>query len=69
MCERCIEKLRKKEVTGAGVVVKPILSKNSNDRGQVDLMDFQSLPDEGYRFVFHYQDHLSKYSFFTRTHI
>ena len=26
-------------------------------------MDFQSLPDEGYRFVFHYQDHLSKYSF------
>lgn len=60
-CERCIEKMRKKEVS-AGVVVKPILSTTFNQRVQIDLIDFQSLPDDGYKFIFHYQDHLSKYN-------
>lgn len=61
-CERCIEKLRKKEVS-SGVVVKPIISKNFNDRGQIDLVDFQTLPDDKFKYIFHYQDHLSKYHF------
>jgi len=34
-----------------------------NDRGQVDLVDFQSLPDGEYRFIMHYKEHLTKFSF------
>jgi hypothetical protein len=44
-----------------GVVVKPILSKEFNSRGQVDLMDFQSNPDGNYKFIMVYQDHLTKF--------
>lgn len=51
-CERCVEKLRKKEKTG--IVVRPILAKDFNCRGQVDLIDMQSLPDGPYRFIMHY---------------
>lgn len=58
-CERCIEKLRKKEKRG--LVIRPIIAKDFNDRGQVDLVDYQSLPDGPYRFIMHYQDHLTKY--------
>lgn len=61
-CETCVEKLRKKEVS-KGVVVKPIISKDFNDRGQIDLVDFQTLPDNNFKYVLHYQDHLSKYHF------
>ncbi|KAL4126393.1 hypothetical protein QTP88_010615 [Uroleucon formosanum] len=42
-CERCAEKSKKKSTRG--VVVRPILSSSLNERGQVDLVDFQSLPD------------------------
>lgn len=31
-CERCVEKMRKKEIT-AGIVVKPILADFINERG------------------------------------
>jgi hypothetical protein len=34
-----------------GVVVKPIVSKDFNSRGQVDLVDMQSMPDSNYRFI------------------
>jgi hypothetical protein len=43
------------------VVVKPILSKEINSRGQVDLMDFQSNSDGNYKFLMVYQDHLTKF--------
>ena len=42
------------------MVVKPILSKEFNSRGQVDLMDFQSNSDGNYKFLMVYQDHLTK---------
>lgn len=58
-CERCAEKLKKKEKTG--LVVKPIVSSDYNHRVQIDLVDYQSLSDGDYRFIFHYQDHLTKY--------
>lgn len=61
-CERCVEKLRKK--SSKGVVVKPILADDFNERGQVDLVDYQSMPDGPYKHIMHYQDHLTKYHFF-----
>ena len=32
-----------------------------NTRCQVDLIDMQSQPDEGYHFIMIYQDHLTKF--------
>lgn len=58
-CERCTEKLKKKEKKN--VVVCPIISKDFNERVQIDLVDYQSKPDGPYRYVFHYTDHLTKY--------
>ena len=57
LCENC--NMKKRHVS-KGVVVKPILSKDFNSRGQVDLMDFQSNPDDRYKFIMVYQDHLTK---------
>lgn len=59
-CERCAEKMRRREVS-AGVVVRPISVKNFNERGQADLVDYQTLADGPYRYILHYQDYLSKY--------
>jgi hypothetical protein len=42
-----------------GLVVKPLLSKDFNCRGQVDLVDMQSMPDGDFKFIMHYQDHLT----------
>lgn len=52
---------RKKIVPRSGLVVKPILSNHFNQRCQVDLMDFQSVPDGEYRWLLQYQDHLTKF--------
>jgi hypothetical protein len=43
--------------------IKPILSKTFNDRGQMDLIDMQSLIWDGYTWILHYQDHLTKFSY------
>jgi len=51
----------KKKHIAKGVVAKPILSKEFNSRGQVDLMDFQSNSDGNYKFLMVYQDHLTKF--------
>lgn len=34
-----------------------------NSRGQVDLIDMQTEPDERYKFILNYQDHLTKFVF------
>lgn len=44
-----------------GVVVKPLLFSEFNSRRQVDLIDFQSQPDNRFRFILVYQDHLTKF--------
>lgn len=41
--------------------MKPITSKDFNSRGQVDLIDLQSMPDDGFKWVMVYQDHLTKF--------
>ncbi|GFX64876.1 SCAN domain-containing protein 3 [Trichonephila clavipes] len=37
--------------------------KDFNHRGQVDLVDLQSTPDRNYKWLLHYQDHTTKFSF------
>ena len=59
-CERCCEK-RKKTETSSGVVIQPILVNDLNDRGQIDLVDFQTCADGSYRYILHYVEYLTKY--------
>lgn len=40
---------------------KPILSENVFSRCQMDLIDFQSLPDGDNKWLMVYQDHFTKY--------
>ena len=42
---------------------KPIISKSFNCRGQVDLIDMQSQADGEFKWIMHYQDHLTKFSY------
>ena len=44
-----------------GVVVRPILSKEFSARGQVDLIDMQSLPHDSFKWIMVYQNHLTKF--------
>ena len=58
----CIECQKKcKRSTTKGVVVRPILSKDFLSRGQVDLIDMQSLSYRNQKWIMVYQDHLTKY--------
>ena len=59
-CEQCILKRKRSEISK--LVAKPILSADFNPRGQVDLVDFQSVPDNEYTWIMHYQDHFTKFS-------
>ncbi|XP_068221351.1 KRAB-A domain-containing protein 2-like [Palaemon carinicauda] len=56
-CEEC--QLKKSSVRKC-VVVKPSVSNSMNARAQVDLIEMLSQPDGKYRFIFNYQDHLTK---------
>lgn len=60
MCEEC--QLKKRKIASKGLVVKPLLSKDFNSRGQVDLVDMQSMRDGDFKFILHYQDHLTKFA-------
>ena len=43
-----------------------ILSKRCGERGQTDLIDFQAVGFEGYKYLLVFQDHLTKFvEFFT----
>ncbi|XP_068209297.1 KRAB-A domain-containing protein 2-like [Palaemon carinicauda] len=44
-----------------GVVVKPILSTEFSSRGQVDLIDMQSMSYRTFKWIMVYQDHLTKF--------
>jgi hypothetical protein len=53
-CLHCVALLsRKKPVSG----IKNILTFGFGVRGQVDLIDFQSLPDGDFQFLLNYIDH------------
>ena len=59
LCEEC-QKKRKRPMT-KGVVVRPILSKDFSSRGQVDLIDMQSMAHMNCKWIMVYQDHLTKF--------
>ena len=44
-----------------GVVVRPILFRDFASRGQVDLVDMQSMAQGQYKWIMVYQDHLTKF--------
>lgn len=43
---------------------RPMVTENFNDHAQIDLIDFQSVADGDYKWVLHYQGHLTKFSIF-----
>ena len=53
--------MNKKRSKTTGVIVKPIISENFNKRAQMDLIDFQTLPDGEYKWLLVYQDHFTKF--------
>ncbi|XP_068250938.1 KRAB-A domain-containing protein 2-like [Palaemon carinicauda] len=59
LCLECQRK-RKRPMT-KGVVVKPILSTEFSSRGQVDLIDMQSMSCRTFKWIMVYQDHLTKF--------
>ncbi|GFU68908.1 SCAN domain-containing protein 3 [Trichonephila clavipes] len=52
----------KKSISKKGIVC-PIVSRDFNRCGRVDLVDLQSIPDRNYKWLLHYQDHTTKFSF------
>ena len=58
-CTEC--ELKKKRPTTKGTVVRPLLTKEFRSRGQVDLIDMQSMPHGDMKFIMVYQDHLTKF--------
>lgn len=60
LCPRCIQRhKRNRPVAG----LRPIITNGFNVRGQVDLVDFQSMPDGEFRFLLNYIDHGIKFLF------
>lgn len=53
LCVECIKK--RKRPTMKGVVVKPIISNDYGSRGQVDLIDMQSMPSRDNKWIMVYQ--------------
>ena len=60
LCHHCALKKKRSELSK--LVIKPVRSSDFNSRGQVDLIDYQSVPDNDYKWVLHYQDHFTKFS-------
>lgn len=52
----------KKRYVLSKLVIKHVTSSEFNSRAQVDLFDYQSAPDSEYKWIFHYQDHFTKFS-------
>ncbi|CAF0702812.1 unnamed protein product [Brachionus calyciflorus] len=52
--------LKRKKFRNNGLIVKPIRSNNFNERVQIDLVDFRTLPDGDYCWILNAQDHFLK---------
>ena len=53
-CRRCNEQAKRKKPTAG---VKNIITEGFGVRGQVDLVDYQSMPDGEFEFLLNYIDH------------
>jgi len=60
LCPRCATT---KIIPSKRLPRKPIITETFNDRGQIDLIDMQSCPDGPFRWILHYQDHLTKFCY------
>lgn len=58
MCETCAHK---RPDMAKRVVVRPIVPERFNSKGKVNLIDFQSCPDNAYKWLMSYQDHATKF--------
>nr|XP_022905082.1 KRAB-A domain-containing protein 2-like [Onthophagus taurus] len=58
LCKMCNTKKSQQQ---RNIVVRPITTKDFNLRSQVDLIDFQSTPCRGYKWLMNYQDHATKF--------
>ncbi|GFY31750.1 integrase catalytic domain-containing protein [Trichonephila clavipes] len=61
--ELCTVYQKKKAFPRERIIVCPIVSRDFNHRGQVDLVELQPTPDRNYKWLLHYQDHTMKFSF------
>ncbi|CAG5016958.1 unnamed protein product [Parnassius apollo] len=61
LCPACESK---RNLPKKGIVVKPIISRDFNERGQVDMIDLQSAPDGDFKWLLNYQDHSIKFLHF-----
>ena len=59
LCEEC--QLKKRKLASKDLVVKPIVSKQFNSCGQMDLIDMQSLSYNDYRYIMAYQDNITTF--------
>ncbi|XP_041063986.1 KRAB-A domain-containing protein 2-like [Carcharodon carcharias] len=44
-----------------GVLVRHLSVNDSNERGQVDLVDMQTMKERSYHFIMHYMEYLTKF--------
>ncbi|KRZ07302.1 KRAB-A domain-containing protein 2, partial [Trichinella zimbabwensis] len=58
-CEDC--HLKRKKKIPKRLVVKPIVSSSIMSRGQVDLINYQTMPDDKFNYVMTYVDYFSKF--------
>lgn len=58
LCEMC---QKQSKIPKKGLVVKPMVFQETNSRCQVDLIDMQSQPENDFKFILIYQDHLTKF--------
>ncbi|CAF1038814.1 unnamed protein product [Brachionus calyciflorus] len=61
--ERRINDRKAKRTQNHGLVVKPIKSSGFNERMQIDLIDFRTLPDGEYCWILNCHYHFTKYCF------
>lgn len=53
LCLECLKKRKRPRMKG--VVVKPLISNDYGSRGQVDLIDMQSMPSKDNKWIMVYQ--------------
>ncbi|KRX44246.1 KRAB-A domain-containing protein 2, partial [Trichinella sp. T9] len=58
-CEECHKKRARK--LPKSLVVKPLVSTNLMSRAQVDLINFQTMPDGDFKYIMTYLNHFTKF--------
>ncbi|KRX33225.1 KRAB-A domain-containing protein 2, partial [Trichinella sp. T6] len=58
-CEECHKKRARK--LPKSLVVKPLVSTNLRSQAQVELINFQTMPDGDYKYIMTYLNHFKKF--------